>query len=362
MTTVNRKSFEYTVGMDISDKTLHLCILDSLGDIVNEVAIPNEIGKVEEVCQIWPEPSKVQIAMETGTHSPWLSDLFKKRGYHVLVGNPRKLRAIWDSDQKTDLRDARMLARIARFDPRLLYPIEHRSVTAHKDLAVIKSRDLIVGVRSKLVSSVRGQLKAFGVKPPTCDAGSFPKKIKECIPEGLELAVYPLLDTMVDLNKRIKRLEKEIESLCRNKYPDAKLLQQVNGVGPITALAFVLTLESPHRLHSSRDVGPFLGLVPKKDSSGDVDKELSITKAGNKYLRRLLVGSAQYILGPFGKDCDLKRFGERIIERSPTKSNKRKAVVATARKLAVLLHSIWLNRSEYTSFRNSSKTILAEAT
>ncbi len=156
-------------------------------------------------------------------------------------------------------------------------------------------------------------------------------------------------------------LEKEIEGLCRNKYPEAKLLQQVNGVGPITALAFVLTLESPHRLRSNRDVGPFLGLVPKKDSSGDMDKELSITKAGNKYLRRLLVGCAQYILGHFGEDCDLRRFGERIIERSPTKSNKRKAVVATARKLAVLLHSIWLNGSEYKPFRNPSKTILAEA-
>ena len=136
---------------------------------------------------------------------------------------------------------------------------------------------------------------------------------------------------------------------ARKAYPETLTLREITGVGPVTALAYVLTLEDPTRFNKSRDVGPYLGLTPKRDQSGKTDKALSISKAGNTYLRRLLVGSAHYILGPFGPDCDLRRYGTRIASRGG-KAAKRKAVVAVARKLAVLMHQLWKNKATYDPF------------
>lgn len=345
-----------TLGLDVSDKKLNLCVLDRTGEVLSESIHANDRASVEAICADYPDPSEVCIAMETGTHSPWLSSFFRQRGFHVLVGNPRKLRAIWSSDHKTDARDAEMLARIARFDPKLLYPIKHRSLDAHMDLAVIKSRDMLVKTRSKLVSSMRGQLKCYGVIPPKCGADCFPKKIVPFIPKGLRPAMNPLLTAMLQLNRQIRVLESKLEKLAKNKYPEANRLRQIGGVGPITSLAFVLTLESPDFLVRNRDVGPYLGLVPGKDSSGETEKDLSITKAGNRMLRSLLVGCAQYILGAFGPDCDLRRFGLGVFQRKGgDKVAKRKAVVATARKLAVILHAIWRDQGDYVPLRPKRK-------
>jgi len=345
------KKYKHIMGIDISDKKLNLCVLNSQGETIAEEVCPNTHADVVKLCAVYDSPSSVLVAMESGTHSPWLSHLFKAYGFDVLVGNPRKLRAIWTSKHKTDARDALMLARIARFDRNLLYPINHRSLDAHKDLCALKSRDNLVATRSRLVSSVRGQMKCFGVQLPTCSAESFHRKVRDLIPEDLEPAMFPILDVLANVGKEIKDLDRHLSKLAQEKYPEAIKLQQINGVGPVTAMAFVLTIEHAERFQKSRDIGPFLGLVPKKDSSGTVDKELSISKAGNKLVRRLLVGSAQYILGNFGKDCDLKRFGEKLASRGGApKTAKRKAVVATARKLAVLMHTLWVNDDDYIPF------------
>ena len=345
------KKYNHIMGIDISDKKLNLCVLDSDGETVLEEVCPNTQADVVKLCAVYDCPSSVLIAMESGTHSPWLSHLFKSQGFDVLVGNPRKLRAIWTSKHKTDARDALMLARIARFDRNLLYPIKHRSLDAHKDLCVLKSRDNLVATRSRLVSSVRGQMKCFGLQLPTCSAESFHRKVRELIPADLKAAMFPILDVLAKVGKEIKELDRHLSKLAQEKYPEAIKLQQINGVGPVTAMAFILTIEHAERFRNSRDVGPFLGLVPKKDASGTVDKELSISKAGNKLVRRLLVGSAQYILGHFGKDCDLRRFGEKLAARGGApRTAKRKAVVATARKLAILMHTLWANDDDYIPF------------
>ena len=159
-------------------------------------------------------------------------------------------------------------------------------------------------------------------------------------------ALLPLVRLAAALSADIKEYDKKIEKLGREKYGHTALLRQVKGVGPITALAYVLTLENPERFAKSRDVGPYLGLVPKQEDSGESQPQLGISKAGDTMVRKLLVGSAQYILGPFGPDTDLRRYGLRLCERGG-KNAKKRAAVAVARKLAVLLHRLWVSGEVY---------------
>ncbi len=242
-----------------------------------------------------------------------------------------------------------MLARIARFDPHLLYPIHHRGQEAHTDLAVIKSRDMLVKVRKILVVHARGMVKALGQRISSCSTETFHKRLLEEMPIELTPALEPIMKSIEDLTTRIRHYNKVIEHLCSEKYPETKHPGSIVGVGSLTSLAFVLTIEDSKRFTKSRAVGPYISLVPKRDKSGQVDKQLGITKAGDAYLRRLLVGSAQYILGPFGPDCDLRRFGLKLAERGG-KNAKRRAVVAVARKLAILMHKLWASGETYDPF------------
>jgi transposase len=287
--------------------------------------------------------------MEVGTHSRWASHLLKELGHDVLVANARKLRAIYHNPRKGDRADAETLARLARLDPALLSPIHHRSPQAQSDLAVLRSRDAIIRARTLLINHARSIVKSSGDRLPSCSADSFAHKVAPDIPETLHPALLPILDTIASLTKQIREYDRQIELLCQDQYPETKLLRKVSGVGPLTALAFILTLENPDRFHRSREVGPALGLVPKRDQSGDQDPQLRITKTGDPYLRRLVVGSAQYILGPFGPDCDLRRWGLKLAERGG-KNAKKRAVVGVARKLAVLLHHLWKTGEIYDPF------------
>jgi transposase len=170
------------------------------------------------------------------------------------------------------------------------------------------------------------------------------------VPEDLWPAVGPVLDEVADLTERIRGYDREIEVLSRERFPEAKLLQQVPGVGPITALAFVLTLEDPARFSRSRMVGSYLGLRPRQRESGSRRPELRITKEGDEFLRWLLVQAAHYIVGRFGPDTDLRRWGLRLLARGG-KHARQRAAVAVARKLAVLLHQLWVSGSVYEPLR-----------
>jgi transposase len=291
--------------------------------------------------------------MEVGTHSRWASNLLQRLGHEVLVANARKLRVIYTNPRKTDHADAETLARLARMDPHLLSPIHHRSPQAQADLAVLRSRDAQVRCRTLLINHVRSVVKSSGSRFPSCSAASFPKKVTASIPEPLRPALLPLLETITGLTQQIQAYDRQIETLCESQYPDTRSLRQVPGVGALTALAFVLTLEDPTRFAKSREVGPALGLVPRRDQSGDRDPQLPIAKTGNEFLRRLLVGSAHYVLGPFGPDCDLRRWGLQLAERGG-KNAKKRAVVAVARKLAVLLHRLWKTGEIYEPFYSSA--------
>ncbi len=294
----------------------------------------------------------MRIAIEAGTHSPWVSRLLEECGHEVLVANPRKLRLIYANKRKTDQIDAENLARLARLDPKLLYPLKHRGEGSQAHLAVIRSREALVSSRTQLVNHVRGAVKSFGHRLPKCPARSFHKRAAEHVPEALRLAIGPILEQIGSLTERIREYDRKLEAICQEHYPETALLRQVEGIGVLTALTFVLTVEDPHRFEKSRTVGAYLGLVPATEKSGERDPQKRISKEGDEMLRRLLVGSAHYILGPFGSDSDLRRHGEKIASRG-AKNSKKRAVVAVARKLSVLLHSLWITAEVYEPLRNT---------
>jgi transposase len=340
MSNDNKEQPKMTAGLDLGDKYSYLCLLDTAsGEVVEEGRLrttAEALGQRFEGCQ------PMRIAIEVGTHSPWVSRLLEERGHEVLVANARKLRLIHQNKHKTDNIDAENLARLARVDPKLLAPLKHREKHTQAHLALLRSREALVEARTRLVNHVRGSVKAFGARLPKCSTHSFHKKAAPQIPEELEEVLRPVLETIALLSERIKDYERKLEALAEEHYPETKLLRQVRGVGPLTALAFVLTLEDPKRFEKSRAVGAYLGLAPAKNQSGERDPQQRISKEGDEMLRRLLVGSAHYILGPFGEDSDLRRHGEKIAQRG-AKSAKKRAVVAVARKLSVLLHHLWIS-------------------
>lgn len=339
-----------TIGVDIGDRYSHLCLLDTeTGEVVEEARIATDQAAFE---RRFYGSRPMRVAIEAGTHSPWISRLLEGWGHEVLVANARKLRLICGDGTKTDRADAENLARIARLDPKLLSPLRHRCETSQAHLALIRSRDALVRSRTQLVNHVRGAVKSFGERLPKCSASSFHKRAAGLLPEALVPALEPVLKTIADLTARIRLYDRELEALAEELYPETRLLRQVPGVGTLTALAFVLTVEDPVRFADSRAVGAYLGLVPGRDQSGDSDPQRRISKRGDRMLRRLLVGSAQYLLGPFGEDSDLRRHGEKLAARGG-KSAKKRAVVAVARKLSVLLHRLWVSGETYDPLRNA---------
>ena len=303
----------------------------------------------------------MRIAIETGTHSPWVSRLLEECSHEVLVANARKLRLIYANKQKTDEVDAENLARLARLDPKLLYPLQHRGENAQAHMALIRSRQALVSCRTQLVNHVRGAVKSFGARLPKCPARSFHKRAAEHIPEALLPALEPVLEQIGSLTERIRDYERQLEAIAKERYPqETELLRQVEGVGPLTALTFVLTLEDPYRCEKSRSVGAYLGLVPASEKSGDRDPQRRISKEGDQMLRKLLVGSAHYILGPFGGDSDLRRHGQKIATRGG-KNAKKRAAVAVARKLSVLLHRLWVSGEVYDPLYNAHRRQQKEA-
>jgi len=335
-----------TIGMDLGDKYHIAVIFDVQG---NELGVSKVINTRAGIKKFFTRFEGSTVAIEAGTHSPWISRLLEQKGFSVYVGNPRKLRFIWDSQDKSDERDARMLGMVCRVEPRLLSPLHHRGSQAQADLVMIKSRDMLVKSRAKLINHARGVVKANGERLPCCSSDSFVKRCSDHVPDDLWPALEPIFNTITQLREQIRELDAEIDQMCRQQYPEAARLQQVAGVGPVTALTYVLSIEDPSRFSKSRQIGPFLGLTPRRDQSGETDKQLRITKAGNKYLRQLLVGCAHYILGPFGPDSDLRRHGLTLAARGG-KNAKKRAAVAVARKLAVLLHRLWISEQTYEPF------------
>src|SRR5262245_17259575 len=346
---------QVTIGIDLGDRYSHFCVLDPGGAILEEgrvatspPALRRRFGELPRAC----------IALEAGTHSAWVTRLLRECGHDVTVANPRKLRFIFDGDKKTDRVDAHQLARVARLDPLLLHPIDHRPLSAQRDLAMLRTRQALVRARTQLVNHVRTTAKALGGRLPKCSTASFAKRCRTMLPDEFATALTGLLDVVEMLTRAIHALDRQVEHLTRAVYPDTQRLSQVPGVGPITALTYRLTIDDPSRFPHSRALGSYLALRPRQRASGAQNRQLSITKAGDNDLRRLLVGCAHYILGPFGPDTDLRRWGLSIAARGG-KNAKKRAIVAVARKLAILLHRLWVTGADYQPLRPSLGSITA---
>jgi transposase len=332
-----------TVGVDLGDQWSNYCILGLGGETLREGQFRT---RRQEVGEFFQGLAISRVVIEVGTHSAWVREVIAGLGHEVLVANAQRMEGRKRRRRKNDRIDAAKLARLGRVDPKSLYPIQHRSTEVREDLLVIRVRDSLVESRTKLISTVRGMVKTMGARVQGCSSVSFSGKAADQIPPEVQETLEPLLRLIQTLSEEIKNYEKRIEKLGNERYMDTKLLRQVNGVGPVTSLAYVLTLETPQRFKRSRDVGPYLGLVPQQEDSGDSQPQLGISKAGDRMLRKLLVGSAHYILGPFGPDTDLRRFGMKLCERGG-KNAKKRASVAVARKLAVLLHRLWSSGEVY---------------
>ena len=317
-----------TVGVDLGDQWSHYCILGLHGETLSEGQLQTREAEVGEFFQALP-PARVVI--EVGTHSPWMQEILAGEGHEVVVANPRLMEGSKRRKRKNDRIDGKKLARLGRVDPQTLHPIRHRSREVRQDLVVLRAREALVAARTELINATRGLVKSMGTRLPKCSSPSFGQKVKDAIPEKVREALLPLVQFADALSDSIQSYDQKIEELGSEKYRHTKLLRQVKGVGPITALAYVLTLENPEHFAKSRDVGPYLGLVPKQEDSGESQPQLGISKAGDPMLRKLLVGSAHYILGPFGPDCDLRSYGLRLCKRGG-KNAKKRAAVAVARK------------------------------
>lgn len=336
------------VGLDVSDRRTHYCVLDLDGEIASEGVVATRETSLR---MQFDGKARMRIAMEAGTHSAWMARLLAALGHEVIVANPRQLRLIAESDSKNDRADARLLARVAHFGPELLSPIQPRSEQTQNALALVRAREVAVQTRTKIINAVRGIVKSTGYRLPGSATLTFARKAKQLCPEALEPALLPLLRVIEELSREIQLYDKLVAKKAEADYPETKAIQTIHGVGSLTALTFVLVLNNDRRrFRKSRDVGCYIGLRPKQRDSGTGSPQLGITKSGDPLLRRLATQCAQYILGPFGQDSALRRWGLSLALRGG-KNAKKRAIVAVARKLVVLMHRLWITQQVYDPMR-----------
>lgn len=345
------------IGMDLGDKTSRYCVLNGDGEVVGEGGVATTR---KALTQKFGGMGSCRIAIEVGTHSAWVDRLLRQQGHQVLVANARQVKLISSSSRKSDRVDAHTLARVARVDPELLRPIRHRGEKAQGDLMKIRTRAALVEARTQLINSARGQAKSMGERVPACAADYIGVEELSALSPPVKAALQPLLEAVEALTRQIRALEAELEQIARTDYPETKLLQQVKGVGTVIALTFVLTVDDAARFQKSRDVGCYVGLRPRRSDSGESQPQWPITKEGDRYLRKVLVQGAHYMLSGKAPDTDLKRWGLKLAARGGKNAYKR-AIVAVARKLAVLLHHLWVTGEVYEPLRNATGSRQAAA-
>ncbi len=336
-----------TIGIDLGDHSSRYCVLNEAGEVISEGSLATTQKGLN---QVFGRMARSRVALEVGVHSPWVSRHLKRLGHEVIVANARKLRLITDSSRKNDRMDAKALARLARVDAELLSPIRHRGEQAQVDLMTIRARAALVEARTMLVNSVRGLAKSYGDRLPMCHPNQMDEDLLEELSEPLRPALAPLLAQVRKLTEQLNAYDRQIQEMARERYPETELLTQIKGVGPLIALTYMLTVDDPSRFRRSRDAGCYVGLRPRQRQSGERNPEMHISKEGDPYLRKLLVQGAHYILGPFGPDTDLRRWGLKLAARGG-KNAKKRARVAVARKLAVLLHHLWVSGEVYEPLR-----------
>jgi transposase len=336
------------VGIDLGDKQSKYCVLDLQGKPIGDGIVATTSAALR---LLFSAKGRMRIALEVGTHSPWVSRLLEELGHEVIVANPRKLRLITESDAKNDHADAALLARLAYAGPDLLSPVEHRSAQVQNDLAVVRARDVTVTARARMVTAVRGIVKSTGARLKVCSTGAFASQALADCPEPLRVALLPLLRLIQQLTSEIRLYDRMVAQKAHEAYPETTAILTIPGVGPLTALTLVLLLNNDKgRFSRSRDLGCYFGLCPKQRDSGQHVSQLGITKAGDRLMRKLAVQCAHFMLGRFGKDSALRRWGLSLALRGG-KNAKKRAVVAVARKLVILMHRLWITQEAFDATR-----------
>lgn len=344
-----------TIGLDLGDRHTHFCVLDQAGDVVERGRVATKRSDLGKLLSRLPS---ARVVVEAGTHSPWVSRLIREYDSEAVVANPRNVALIYKSRKKTDRIDAEKLARLGRLDLRLLAPIQHRGEAVQLARAHVKARDLLVRQRAGAVAMIRGTVKsAYGDRLPACETDKF-HELQERLPELLRAALSPVMTVIESMTEQIAELDDLIEQLATEVFPETKYLTQVYGVGTLTALTYVLTIEDPARFDKSRRVGSYVGLTQALDQSGTIDNPCGISRAGDELLRRLLVQCAHTIMRSNAPDSDLRRWGIKLMARGG-RAARQKAVVAVARKLSVLMHALWSRRAKYEPLRDTPAPDLA---
>jgi transposase len=340
---------ELAIGLDLGDANSQVCVLNGHGKITSRLKVATTPESFEALFHSFAG-KPVRLTIEVGAHSRWVQKLARRCGIEdLVVANPRKIALISKSLKKTDQEDAYVLARAGQGLPEMLSPVEHSSDELYSDRALVQSRALLVRTQSQLVTRIRSLVKTTGSRLPPCSADAFFRKAPEHVPPILRAACAPLFEVLEKIHQQIAAIDKSIRQFVRKKYPIAARLQEIPGVGPIVALSFVLTVQDPRRFRTTRDIGAYLGLAPRKQQSGSSNPQLGITKAGDSEMRRLLVLAAHCLLAR-GKDCALKRWGKALSDRGG-RSAKKRAIVALARKLAVTMLAIWKSNTPFDPWR-----------
>ena len=343
MKNVSSTAVKACFGFDLGDTRSCFCLIGESGDVELEGEVPNERKALEEVLAARPE---ARVVLETSTGSHWIAAHLRSLGREVYEANPRRVALIAMSSRKTDRNDAEMLARIGRADVSLLHPVHPRSGECMEARLLLRVRQQLVSTRTRAVNSVRSSLKVFGYRAPSCSSEGFAKQAWVHVPARLAAFLHPLFELMQTLNGQIEVCDRELAELAKKRFPDSGVLQQIHGVGPLASLAFVTAIGDPKRFRDSRTVGPYLGLTPRSRQSGQRDPRLGISKEGDRMVRTLLVGAAMHILRQSAPDTALKRHGRRLA-KSGSPRDKARARVAVARKLAIVMHRLWLTGEVY---------------
>ena len=330
-----------TIGADVSDRTTKICVMTKAGGgerriVVETTCATTKAGFEETFSKFdrsWP------VVFETGTHCRWMDRLFRKMGFKTIIGNPAKIPSITKSNTKNDRNDARELARLALADPAMLHPVCLRDEAYQQMLRFHHARNMLISQRTQTINQIRGFAKSMGHRIECSSTERFHEQGKADWPRELEECVWPLMGSLKTINLKIKAYDKLIARLAEK--PEFKAMVErvraVYGVGIVGSTVFVAAIGGrPDRFDHARDVGPYLGMTPKQDQSGDDDKQLHITHAGADIVRTALVECAGVAMMPNAKDTDLKLKGLRIAMRGGRIARK-KAKVAVARGLAVAM-------------------------
>lgn len=332
---------KYFCGLDVSMKKTAICIMTQDGDIVRESEVPTDPRAIHE----WLSSVGLlmaRVGLEAGSFSPWLCHELLALDYPAICIEARHAAAAMEAQQvKTDRNDARGIAHIMRTG--WFREVHVKSHVSQRFRVLLNNRRCLLDKRLDIDSQIRGTLKVFGLKTGAVTIAKYEARIRELIGEDTELQAYifPMLAARRELIAQTAKLEKVIldhvkeDEVCRR-------FMTIPGVGPLTALVFKTFIDRPERFLHSKSVGPALGLTPKKYASGEVDFDGHITKCGDEFVRSHLFEAAKVMLGR-GKPNALKAWGLRLAKRS----SKKLACVAVARKLAVIMHAMWRDGTEF---------------